>query len=334
MIVNAGKITFKTCCYKRIELFLSFRRLRILHVLIDHSMKRSFLFLLPIAFGLMLLIAAASQKEGKSDFEAAKELIVMRKIGHKILQYVGDSTSRVLPVTKPSANEFLIPFETNFSFNPDSLVRIIDEIIKTNSLSPDYIVNVTECSTGKITFGYAMLGSQQTEIVSCGGREQPVLNYCINIKFKDAAKDSSLPYWLTGVGILIVSALVWMMRFYKKKKSVPSSATITENAQVPATAIGNYLFYPEQLLLVLGDEKIVLTNKEVKLLRIFAQHSNQIVDRSKLQKEVWEDEGVIVGRSLDVFVSRLRKKLEKDDRVQLTTVHGKGYKLEIKESQP
>jgi DNA-binding response OmpR family regulator len=123
------------------------------------------------------------------------------------------------------------------------------------------------------------------------------------------------------------------MRFYKKKKSVLSSATITENVQVPATAIGNYLFYPEQFLLVLGEEKIVLTNKEVKLLRIFAEHSNQIVDRSKLQKEVWEDEGVIVGRSLDVFVSRLRKKLEKDDRVQLTTVHGKGYKLEIKESQ-
>jgi DNA-binding response OmpR family regulator len=48
-----------------------------------------------------------------------------------------------------------------------------------------------------------------------------------------------------------------------------------------------------------------------------------------LQKEIWEDEGIIVGRSLDVFISKLRKKLENDSAVKLVNIHGKGYKLEI-----
>lgn len=296
-------------------------------------MNRKLLFLIPLACLLVLLIAAATQKQEKTDFDAATELIVMRKIGHRVLQYTGDSTSRVMPVTQTAPNEFLIPFETSFSFRPDSLVRIIDEIIKTHSLSPDYIVNVTECSNGKVTFGYAMLGSRQTEIVSCGGREQPVLNYCINIKFREQKKNAKLPYLVGGITLLLVCLLLWIVWFYKKKKSTMPSENATETAITPAVAIGNYLFYPEQLLLVFNEEKIVLTNKESKLLSIFAEHPNQIVNRSKLQKEVWEDEGVIVGRSLDVFISRLRKKLEKDEAVQLVTVHGKGYKLEIKENE-
>jgi DNA-binding response OmpR family regulator len=79
----------------------------------------------------------------------------------------------------------------------------------------------------------------------------------------------------------------------------------------------------------LNRRKFPLTIKEAKLLSIFAANLNQIVDRNRLQKEVWEDEGVIVGRSLDMFISKLRKKLEQDPNVKLTNIHGKGYKLEV-----
>ena len=51
--------------------------------------------------------------------------------------------------------------------------------------------------------------------------------------------------------------------------------------------------------------------------------------RCRLQKEIWEDEGVMVGRSLDVFISKLRKKLELDPNVNIVVIRGKGYKLEI-----
>jgi len=56
---------------------------------------------------------------------------------------------------------------------------------------------------------------------------------------------------------------------------------------------------------------------------------NEISNRKQLQKEVWEDDGVLVGRSLDVFISKLRKKLEADPAVRIINIHGKGYKLEV-----
>lgn len=55
--------------------------------------------------------------------------------------------------------------------------------------------------------------------------------------------------------------------------------------------------------------------------------SNLVIDRNQLLKEGWEDEGVITGRSLDVYVSKLRKKLEKDPAVSIANIHGKGYRL-------
>jgi DNA-binding response OmpR family regulator len=69
-----------------------------------------------------------------------------------------------------------------------------------------------------------------------------------------------------------------------------------------------FLIYPEERKLTINQEHIYLTAKEAKLLAIFAAQPNEEVERSRLQKEVWEDGGVIIfGRSLDVFVSRFRK---------------------------
>ena len=93
--------------------------------------------------------------------------------------------------------------------------------------------------------------------------------------------------------------------------------------------IGKYHFYSDKQYLTYNSEQIELTSKESKLLYIFASTPNEIIDRNRLQKEIWEDEGIIVGRSLDVFISKLRKKLENDSTVKLVNIHGKGYKLEI-----
>ena len=59
------------------------------------------------------------------------------------------------------------------------------------------------------------------------------------------------------------------------------------------------------------------------------QRFGELIPREKLLQEVWINEGVITGRSLDMFVSKLRKKLSSDPELRITNVHGKGYKLEI-----
>lgn len=277
---------------------------------------------------LFTIVSFVAEKSDKSDFEAAKEVIIMREIANRVLRYTGDTTSTVLPIKRLAENEFEIPFESGFSFKPDSLVRIIDRVISSNDLPRNYIVNVIECNTSKVIFGYAIFGVNQKSLVPCLGRQQPNKRYCINIKFEEA---SWLPknLYLLGLGLLGVGLFAFVVQRFRKTAS-PIKETIEEIPINKATIqLGKYEFLPEELLLVFGAEKIPLTIKEAKLLSIFASNLNQIIDRNRLQKEVWEDEGVIVGRSLDMFISKLRKKLEQDPTVKLTNIHGKGYKLEV-----
>jgi two-component system, OmpR family, response regulator len=78
-----------------------------------------------------------------------------------------------------------------------------------------------------------------------------------------------------------------------------------------------------------GNNVLPLTNKEAKLLKLFCLHRNKIIDRDEIQKAIWEDEGYFVGRSMDVFISRLRKLLKDDPTVSIVNIHGVGYKLEV-----
>lgn len=277
---------------------------------------------------LFTIVSFVAEKSDKSDFESAKEVIIMREIANRVLRYTGDTTSTVLPINRLADNEFEIPFESGFSFKPDSLVRIIDRVISSNDLPRNYIVNVIECNTSKVIFGYAVLGVNQKNIVPCLGRQQPSKRYCINIKFEEASWFSKHLY-LLGLGLLGIGLIAFVAQRFRKTE-FPAKETIEEFPVNKAfIQIGQFEFLPEELLLVFESEKIPLTIKEAKLLSIFAGNLNQIVDRNRLQKEVWEDEGVIVGRSLDMFISKLRKKLEQDPAVKLTNIHGKGYKLEV-----
>ena len=80
---------------------------------------------------------------------------------------------------------------------------------------------------------------------------------------------------------------------------------------------------------MINVKNIYLTRTETRVLVIFALSPNEAIERSRLQIEIWEDEGGIVGRSLDMFISKLRKKLEFDPNIKIVVIRGKGYRLEI-----
>lgn len=252
------------------------------------------------------------------NFDLARREIVLRKIGHEILLQAGDSTSRVLPVKKLGEDEYQLNFEKMFAFTPDSLVDVVDQVISENQISEDYIVNVIECSSEDVVFGYGFFSTEQSEIFPCEGREQPINCYRINLKFSESGVASNVRYFLIpGICLLGIALLFFGFKQLRKK-----------GIEIPRLTIGKFEFYPEDQHLILGQERIELTKKESQLLRIFAESLNQVVTREQLQHDVWENEGVIVGRSLDVYISKLRKKLAADPEVRLANVHGKGYRLE------
>ena len=271
-----------------------------------------------IAFGFLI-----RNIQQESHFNPEKREILLRKIGHEILLQSGDSSSRVLPVRKFAGEKYELRFEKHFSFEPDSLVAIVRKSLTQTPGKPDYIVNVKDCSGTSIVYGYVVSQQAKNDIIPCRGRKQPSDCYVISIEFNDSHFE--IKEYAAGGLLFVIMVLFPFILFFHRKEKKPDLPILKTNS----VYIGSILFDTEKKCLIVKNEIIPLTAKENKLLRIFAQSQNQIVGRARLQKEIWEDDGVIVGRSLDVFISKLRKKLESDPSVQLINIHGKGYKLQI-----
>lgn len=263
----------------------------------------------------------------KSDDFAENREIRLRNVGHQILLASGDSTSRVLPIKKISENEFILIFENPFQFDPDSLVKVIHKSLGEGLMNKEaedkYQVNVMECMANQIVYSYQMSSNKDKTLIPCKGRLQPKDCYNIKIRFEQnaiRASNFSIP--------IIFGVLTFGFLFLFYKKSTKSNGNKNkDNSQ--SVGIGKFELYHSKQLLKIGTEEIQLSQKENKLLTLFALHPNEMLERDHLLKEIWEDEGVFVGRSLDMFVSKLRKKLLQDPNIQLKNIRGRGYVLQV-----
>ncbi|KRT13703.1 transcriptional regulator [Pedobacter ginsenosidimutans] len=280
-------------------------------------------------FGLILLsfisvICAAFRITGSNDFDIARREVLLRRIGHELLLQSGDSTSRVLPVEKIAGNEYQIRFEKHLTFQTDSLVNTTKRLLAKDPLASDYVVNVLNCDGTDVVYGYAISKNKKDDIIACKRRAQPRACYRINIKFKPTGVNATTKgYILGGLPFLAFIGFIFF-RSVKPRRVLPNDVQNTN-----MFTLGSVLFDAKNRKLTIHGKTIDLTGTETRLLLIFAMSPNETIERSRLQKEIWEDEGVIVGRSLDMFISKLRKKLELDPNINIVVIRSKGYKLEI-----
>jgi hypothetical protein len=287
------------------------------------KMNPRFLFALGLSAISVFLISAGSiiTQPGKVLFPDKQIAIGLRNVGHQLMMHAGDSVSRMLPVKKIDETTFRLEFVSPFTFVPDSLVGIVQKSLASTPLALSYTVNVLDCFSNEIVYGFLIGKKEQTTLVPCLGRTQPVGCYVILISFLPdstmATSDKSYLFVLALVSLVVVG---FVGRTYaRRNKLLPNAAT--------GAIVGTYEFYEERRLLKLDKTFTELSEKESRLLKIFVTNKNELVSRSQLMKEVWNDDGVLVSRSLDVFVSRLRKKLKEDPTIQILNVHGAGYKL-------
>src|SRR6056297_3607569 len=93
--------------------------------------------------------------------------------------------------------------------------------------------------------------------------------------------------------------------------------------------IGKFTFDLKKQHLSLGDKKHKLTTKESELLKLLCNNMNQVLERNFALKAIWIDDNYFNARSMDVYITKLRKYLKGDPKVQIINVHGKGYKLVV-----
>jgi DNA-binding response OmpR family regulator len=92
-------------------------------------------------------------------------------------------------------------------------------------------------------------------------------------------------------------------------------------------AVGNYSFHPTKQLLKFKEQDSTLTAREASLLQILVEHANEVTDRSLILTQIWGSDDFFNARSMDVFITKLRKKLLEDPSIQILNIRGFGYKM-------
>ncbi|MNJ90877.1 Sensory transduction protein regX3 [compost metagenome] len=293
-------------------------------------------------------------------------LVSMRMIGHRVLLNAGDSTSRVFPVEK-KGNTYRISFGSAFGFNPGELAATIDRLVGETKIANSYIVEVKTCETDAVVYSYEKGDSVNPDLVPCGPRFQPEACYVLfvtilkpytpltafhdpgQIHAKEAPANSPLAgsynlhqvstsearelpgkkqmsYSVIALPIGSLFLFLGAFVYFRKKKPV---AVISEDSSPDPDIfpLGNYRFDRKNMLLVRGQERTELSGKESDLLFLLYSNANKTLEREYILKMIWADEGDYIGRTLDVFISKLRKKLEADPGIRIVNIRGIGYKF-------
>lgn len=279
---------------------------------------------------LTVLLPSAAQQPGLR--QQQQHMAAMRMVGHQLLLSMGDSHSSVLPI-EPQANGYAIRFDTSFALDPDRLVSIVDSVMQMSGIASEYLVEVKQCSTLQVIYSYAVKPSIGPEAVACKSRPLPEDCHTIFISLTEPetalaaerAEESTLASGLLPIALtIIVMGALGLAFSLRKKTALKDDEQGQERGLV---AIGTFLFDTRNMTLTRGADRTELTGKEVDLLALLLASVNTTVERDVILHDVWGDEGVYVGRTLDVFVSRLRKKLEADPDVRIVNIRGVGYRL-------
>jgi hypothetical protein len=291
----------------------------------NHQIQKIFSLLFLLLFANTLAEASV-----RDSLQEKIDKVAMRRLGHELLQCVGDFESRVLPIEK-IGEQYKIVFEREFAIDPDDLISTIDEILIKDALpTNNYLVEVEQCDTKEIIHSFVIGKFNRSNLIPCSGRILPQNCYHILITIFDIqhlyvqppnpdSNTSSFPFLSLFLAVGFISVIILLFYFRKRpQKEVDHIITI-----------GAFTFDKKNQTLSYQNQSSELSTKEAELLLLLHANLNDTVKRETLLSNVWGDEGDYVGRTLDVFISKLRKKLAADTRIKIVNVRAVGYKLVV-----
>ncbi|HBE40435.1 MAG TPA: DNA-binding response regulator [Bacteroidales bacterium] len=140
-------------------------------------------------------------------------------------------------------------------------------------------------------------------------------------------KEDILEGFRSGADDYITKPFSMEELLYRIQAILKRTSSANGNKKQDSYNIGKYTFDTVKQLLILEDQAIKLTTKESELLELLCKYGRDTLERNFALKSIWIDDNYFNARSMDVYITRLRKYLKKDPDVKILNVHGKGYKL-------
>lgn len=277
-------------------------------------------FLLIGAFFLFTHFAVESKEVAASPRESEGYNLAVREVMHALLLKQQDSTTQIPPVIALGDGKYSIRMESVLDY---SLIKAeADRVFKRHKMPPTYRLAVQNCATHELILGYLATPDSLSDTFPCEGRVEPLS--CSVLIFtlgkEQIPQKSSFPLSLAGGIGMFLLAIGFVV--FEKRKAI--EAVFSKEGK-PSTRSH---FSREKRQLTIGTHTHQLTDQETKLLAYLYDHPNQDLARKQILGNVWESGDVMITRTLDVFISRLRKMLEADPHINIITVRGHGYRME------
>jgi hypothetical protein len=279
--------------------------------------------------GFILAMLLMSFNETSTSLPNQHIEVVMRMIGDEFLLQLGDSTSRIMPIENDNGR-YLIQFEHELSFEPEILSMAAIKVVEQTKISKKFIIETEKCSTNEVVHSFEISDKRDdSKMVPCKSRPLPKDCYKvyftildeenkpmpIPVKEKVVSADFSSIYFIV-FGVLLI-AIIWY--WLKPKNKLVVHAEWIQ--------LGEYHFDKKGMKLICKGKSEELSSKEASLLELLYANINETVNREHILQVVWGDEGDYLGRTLDVFISKLRKKLEADPNLKIVNIRGVGYRM-------
>lgn len=260
---------------------------------------------------------------GKAETRDQRLKVALRAMAHEFLLQMDDSTSRVLPI-KEVEGRYTIRFEKEFSFEPGMLSYAAYKALEETQISEHYIIEVEDCQTNELMHSFEADFVTTFGSVACQQRTIPMGCYIFYFtEVKDAqnqkvaiSSSNSNHIYLFVVLFVLVGLLAYFF-FGPKRSRAPQNLI----------EMGQYQFDPKRMLLILNNQSVKLSGKESALLLLLYSNESQTLEREHILETIWGNGNDYVGRTLDVFISKLRKKLEGDTSLEIINIRGIGYRF-------
>lgn len=284
-----------------------------------------FIRYLHLLLALPFMAGVLSSTPGNNPGETPEKVnLALRRTADGLLRAAGDSTSRIPAIERVGEGVWRVRLEQTFQY--EQLPPLLQASLDLYGIRQSYQVAVRRCADDIIDLGYHQLDFLQNDTVPCDGRAMPEGCHYIEVAFLNNGGSTSYRAGKRSLLLLLMlmmGAGIWW--FYRKRAT--SEAVLSPGEEADWLEFGQSRLDVAGQVLVCEGVRQHLTFRETKLLRLFVTHADHLLERDLILRKVWAEEGVLVGRSVDVFVSRLRKKLAADPSVGIVTVHGVGYRL-------
>ncbi|MDA3954586.1 MAG: response regulator transcription factor [Bacteroidales bacterium] len=144
-------------------------------------------------------------------------------------------------------------------------------------------------------------------------------------------KDDVLQGYKIGADDYITKPFDSEVLLYKIKAIIKRNSEPTDDSH--NFSIGKYRFNSELRTLRIKDNSVKLSPKESELLQMLCLHENKILDRDKALNKIWGEDGYFTARSMDVYITKLRKYLKNDPSIEIENIHGSGFILKITKTE-